>query len=749
MSPIRTFAAVLAAALLSAGAASAQRSNPCDPRYHFITPANCTTAAEQAGKHLVEMRQAIGDWSAMIAKARRRFWETYPDKPGAAAAKDAFGQALHDKDVYYLWLALTEALGGLSAKSIEMLGGKVDGGIPAYSRSEFIDWVEDIKFNLGERPITHDNLTEARMKELKTLPERLVKAMAASEKKHDVYTFERDWGEFDAVGREPAGLDDPAVYFGALCVRAQKIGWDDALVEYEGIVHAMGKDNVLRAIEQVHAAPRVRFGVLKVTAPEPVMTTPSGQKVPDPSIPGQPGVIGVTASGIRAVERLAIQNDDRRYLLWILTSENRPGWGSHIEQSNKWQYAEATYHRFALAFGEPALLQAAHLVGTSVKRATSGGVMDPAAIGATRSDPFPAFADIVTRQDPRGYVRSVLAVAQKLNTVGEVDAAYATFVAQNNERTVLDGARAAAEAGKSQPHYEREMDRIIGPAAAALAADKPAEARMDYPEYLAWKGFRPGAKVTYAMRVWQPEKYNSDHFLPGPVSYRHSYLLRAVTDAQAQLWFTEIMFDSRGQARPPRETEIGYPSKVVQARYATTVATAPEPGRRGMDAAPATAPLESGEETIAINGRPTSVRWQARKYTYNGTSRDKECDLIVKVWTSDAVPSGLVRKTEDKWCPETTHAGSHVIDETFLESFEEHNPGTPGAAVPPPAMATFVPPAGRPVRGGFASEAASRSAPGAKPTGAASVKGAAVGGTVVGGASASGTSAAGASAAGA
>ncbi|MFI5311851.1 MAG: hypothetical protein ACHQQ3_11490, partial [Gemmatimonadales bacterium] len=46
-------------------------------------------------------------------------------------------------------------------------------------------------------------------------------------------------------------------------------------------------------------------------------------------------------------------------------------------------------------------------------------------------------------------------------------------------------------------------------------------------------------------------------------------------------------------------------------------------------------------------------------------------------------------------------------------------------------------------------EAASRSAPGAKPTGAASVKGAAVGGTVVGGASASGTSAAGASAAGA
>ena len=119
--------------MLWAAVAFAQRSNPCDPRYHFITPSDCTSVAKQAGKHLGEMRQAIGEESAAVALARRRFWATYPDKPGAAEARDEFGKRLYGKDVYDLWLALTEALGGLKAKGIDMLGGKLDGGIPRYA----------------------------------------------------------------------------------------------------------------------------------------------------------------------------------------------------------------------------------------------------------------------------------------------------------------------------------------------------------------------------------------------------------------------------------------------------------------------------------------------------------------------------------------------------------------------------------------------------------------------------------------
>ena len=44
---------------------------------------------------------------------------------------------------------------------------------------------------------------------------------------------------------------------------------------------------------------------------------------------------------------------------------------------------------------------------------------------------------------------------------------------------------------------------------------------------------------------------------------------------------------------------------------------------------------------------------------------------MVKVWTSDAVPSGLVRKTEDRITPTTrTHRGERIVQETYLESFE-------------------------------------------------------------------------------
>jgi hypothetical protein len=51
MNATKKFAAMLCAAMLWAAVAFAQRSNPCDPRYHFIIPSDCTSVAEQAGKH--------------------------------------------------------------------------------------------------------------------------------------------------------------------------------------------------------------------------------------------------------------------------------------------------------------------------------------------------------------------------------------------------------------------------------------------------------------------------------------------------------------------------------------------------------------------------------------------------------------------------------------------------------------------------------------------------------------------------
>src|SRR5581483_11687563 len=119
--------------------------------------------------------------------------------------------------------------------------------------------------------------------------------------------------------------------------------------------------------------------------------TPSGNQVPDSNAPASENIIGTFGGPLAAFEALATRGNDRGYLLGLLTAENRPGWRTHIDQATKWQYAGVTYRRFGIAFGEQDVLQAAHSVRTATKRATSGGVMDPKAIGATRSDPYEAF----------------------------------------------------------------------------------------------------------------------------------------------------------------------------------------------------------------------------------------------------------------------------------------------------------------------------------------------------------------------
>ena len=663
MNPTKIVAAMLCAAMLWTSGALADRFDPCDPRYHPITPPDCT-AAGRAGKHLGEMRQAIAEENVAIAAARKRFWETYPDKPGAAEARDEFGKRLDGKDSYYLWVTLTDALGGV--KSVDTVGGKLDGGIPRYASFEFRDWVEAIKFNLGEK-----SLTDALLKNPLALEERLVKAMAASEKKRDIYLFERDWGEFDAVGREPAGLDDPAMYFPALCVRGQKISWEDALAEFDGIVKALGKDNVLRAIQQVHAAPRERFGVLKVTMPPPVKRGPGGSEVEDDNVPLPEGVIGVTAFGIRAVERLATQGDDRRYLLWLLADQNRRG--SDIVYATKWQYAETAYQRLVIAFGEQDVLQASRLVRTATKRATSGDVMDSKAIGATRGVPFSSFQDILARKNPRGYLRAALLFSENLDSPAALDAAYKKLVSTGDENVYLEAARKMA-AGRPNLLNRGELEDIKGTLTAPPVPERPAVTLVDYPEYLGWKKFAPGAKVSYARRNWQPAGPGSDRLVAGPVNYLRTFQLQSINAEQAKLWFGETFFDQSGKAKPPHEREEYYPAKYAPPTVAAATPLAPN-SNLAIGAEATSAPTESGEEAIEINGKRIATLWQSKSYRYNASFREDHCSLIVKVWTSDAVPTGLVRKTEDKTCPAVQNRpATRFMIETYLDSFEGFMP---------------------------------------------------------------------------
>ena len=97
-------------------------------------------------------------------------------------------------------------------------------------------------------------------------------------------------------------------------------------------------------------------------------------------------------------------------------------------------------------------------------------------------------------------------------------------------------------------------------------------------------------------------------------------------------------------------------------------------------------PIESGEETVEMKDKPIAARWQSRSYRYNASFREEHCSLIVKVWTRHAVPTWLVRKTEDKTCPavQDRPALHYVSDIWMRPHFNQaltHNSGAALAVV--------------------------------------------------------------------
>jgi hypothetical protein len=107
------------------------------------------------------------------------------------------------------------------------------------------------------------------------------------------------------------------------------------------------------------------------------------------------------------------------------------------------------------------------------------------------------------------------------------------------------------------------------------------------------------------------------------------------------------------------------------------------------------APIESGEETIEINGKRLATRWQSASYRYDADALYTGCSLIVKVWTSDAVPTGLIRKTEDKTCPVGPgRLATRIVFETYLESFGGFTPAVRDSSGP--VTTAYVPPPAAP-----------------------------------------------------
>ena len=355
---------------------------------------------------------------------------------------------------------------------------------------------------------------------------------------------------------------------------------------------------------------------------------------------------------------------------------------------------------------------ASDAVRTAAKRLITGNVMDQKSLGATRNDPWECFEDILARKNPRGYIKATLAFDQKLSTTTAIEAAYQKYLADNGgESKVLEAAQkfVTLKPNFAMQHEPQSLAMFIAHPPAAPAP----VTLIDNPDYLAWQGFPPGAKVSYATQIWLPDQYGKLH--PGHMIERHAYTLRSIDSDQANLYLTEIAYDADGNASPPHDTELAYKAKIAAppARSPRQPGTPPTAarGKRGaieqqdqeqppatMPAPPLNAPLpsraniirgtpsptgpqETGQEIIAVSNRKIPTQWQSQSYTGpSAMSPGVTSSIKVTVWTSDAVPTGLVRKTDDRLSPDfRTRKITRTIEQTWLESVTGARPGFPDA----------------------------------------------------------------------
>lgn len=614
-----------------------------------------------------QLREQIGQFNEEIAAARAKFWETYPDKPGSQEAQQRFWDLLREKDRYYL----AKALGGrLVDAGVE---DELDGGIRRVATPEFEDLVK----------VAADRFRGGDMMQMGS---QFFNAINCCPTEYRAYRIERDWWEFDSVGRLPSNCDTPEEYGACLYLRWGHVSSDQAGAMYESMVELLGKQVVYDAAKRVMAAPKTESGRLVVNVPEPWKIGPGGSKVEDNDVPMPDGVIGVYSVPLTALEILATKDDDRRYLLSVLK-------GQWVRQNralgtNQWAFAAAMYDRLKIAFGEKELLAAGRAVRTAKKRMTSGGVMNPAAIGATRSEPFETLEDILARKNPVGFTRMALIFSayNQLTTPAAVDAAYTKFVSENGEDEVLEAAEQMAAARPNLLYYgELETLKKVLDGSLTFEEPKPTGPLVDFPEYVAWKKFKPGAKVSYATRYWKQDQLSyqmpvrSNRLIP-EMQHHHAYQMQTITDDQVKLWFTQTGYDRYGNLKPADDKEIAYPAKYTPPAQPRPPANAPVPtGNAAWGAKRTSAPVESGDEIVEINGKRIATRWQSASYSY-----DDGCKLVVKVWTSDEVPTGLIRRVEDKSCapgPGKPY-GVRFVSETFLESFDGFTPATPDPSKP-------------------------------------------------------------------
>jgi len=475
-------------------------------------PINCANRKSMA-QLWGEAAGAKMDMSQQIATARARFWQTYPNKPGFAEASANFAALLNDKDIYYLNTyisaqrlnlphqpAMDQTVAGMDV----IYGGvKVDDGIPESAEFAFREWSISFK----------ENLDAAGGLLSLNVVDNMIKAMAASEKKHRKYLLARDWAEFDAAGRIPAGFDQPDKYATLLYVRFGQMTLDEAEENVRVMRRLFGDDVVLHAAREVLTAPKTRNGHLVNHAPDvPAIRDEYGHSIPDRSFPQPPQVSGIYSSQLEAFELIGARSDDRRYALAVL-ADAKPRRGTESRYLGKWTFAEKAYGRFVDAYGATAVKQAAYAVRTATKQLYDGEVMHPEAIGAVHHNLYKAFQDVLAKKDPAGAVKLILAFDPGGSSREELNVEYAKLVAQYSEPKIFVAMQKLASTDPDPMYGERKY--LLGELEGKPNCDPTGLARGGKGAAIGSAIGRPGCP-TEATDTSSPRNPQAQPYVPNP-----------------------------------------------------------------------------------------------------------------------------------------------------------------------------------------------------------------------------------------
>jgi len=686
------------------------------------------------------------DFIARFDEIRKKFWDTYPDKEGHKEARQVFAQALFIKDLHYLqsdiWIKNladvntnrtptspnihTDSTGNKLAQILGQaftgtaMDGAInpDGDIPATALPEFNDWVDATRKALG--PLTkRSNFDAVFVTTLKNgvsfFSEDYRKATNLSGKEYQAYLMERDWAEYDKANVIPDGYDNKEKYGVYLYFRNAGITLQHAKATYADMVTVLntptlsGKKLVEDAVEEVRTAPKTPDKKLFTKYPTPFKLSPSGEKIPDYDVPMPKNISGFFTNQQMQFEALACQYDTHAYLLYMLKiryfDNQRNG---HLKpETTKWSFAQSCYRALANSFGEQKVLDIAEKVRTATKRQATRTItiMDPASIGATRNEPVEAFDDILSRSDPVGYVKAALAFNQNINDPGSVDVneAYKKFVATTgggDEKALLAAAKRCTVgdlhwvANNPSFGYPTELIRIQNELTTPTP-EKPPEILVQNPDYLAWKKFPDNAKVSYVVRGWKTDPRHPEQFTgPSNPSDRYTLSVKSRTADELVLWNSQISYDyPSGAASKPHDMEMGFPamSPPARPREAGGGRISHARTKAGQALNPPDPPkTDSGDEILNVAGRSIPTHWTSTTRTNTSNGGGISYVSIMKMWTSDEIPGGLVRKTDESTVSSGSGISQHQLRETVLESFQGVTPGTPA---PASAQAPGAPPA--------------------------------------------------------